>query len=169
MGLPNSIAGLPLHPLVVHAVVVLVPLAALGAVAVAFSGAARLRYGTVVAALTAVATLAVPIASESGENLEHALRRSPAIAAHAHLGDQLLPFVAVLLIAVLTLLLLDRRARRAGGPGAARARHRLLGAALATVVLLAAVASVVQVVRIGDSGAHAVWAGVPTAPVAGSG
>ena len=32
--MPETVLGLPLHPLVVHAVVVLVPLSALGAVAV---------------------------------------------------------------------------------------------------------------------------------------
>lgn len=172
MGLPDNVAGLPLHPLVVHAVVVLVPLAVLGAVVIALSPAARRRYGTLVAGVTAVATLAVPIATESGENLEHVLPLSPAIATHAHLGDELLPFVAVLLVAVLALLLVDRRERRADGPGAVvRAsvrRYRLLGAALAAVVVVTAGASAVQVVRVGDSGARAVWAGVPTAPVAGS-
>ena len=37
--------GLPLHPLVVHGAVVLVPLAALGTVAVVLSGWVRQRYG----------------------------------------------------------------------------------------------------------------------------
>lgn len=40
-----TLFGLPLHPLVVHAAVVLLPLAALGAIVIAVSERARKRYG----------------------------------------------------------------------------------------------------------------------------
>src|SRR3954467_12720153 len=76
---PLLVFGLPTHVLLVHAVVVLVPLAVLGAVVIAVWPAARRRYGWLVVAVTVVATATVPLATEAGEALEHALPRSPAI------------------------------------------------------------------------------------------
>ena len=87
---PTFVSGLPLHPLVVHVAVVLVPAAVLGALVVALWPAARRRWGWPVVALTALAAISVPLATSTGEGLEHNLPRSPAIATHAELGDQLI-------------------------------------------------------------------------------
>ena len=46
----DSVFGLPLHPLAVHAVVVLVPLAALGAVVMVVSRRLARRYGGLIVA-----------------------------------------------------------------------------------------------------------------------
>jgi uncharacterized membrane protein len=51
----SKIFGLPAHPLFVHIPIVLIPLAAIGAVAMAFSGHVRDRYGWLVLALGIVA------------------------------------------------------------------------------------------------------------------
>jgi uncharacterized membrane protein len=170
---PTFLSGLPLHPLVVHAVVVLVPAAVLGALAVALWPRARRRWGWPVVTLTALAALSVPLATSTGEGLEHNLPRTPAIATHAELGDQLLVFVAPLLIVVLGLVLVERRisaTARADGPGTAVV-PRLAGGRVGLAIVVLAVltvafagASAVQVVRIGDSGARAVWGGVAFAP-----
>ena len=63
----DLIDGLPVHPLVVHAVVVMLPLAVLGTVALALRPAWRLRYGWLLVGVTAVATVLVPVATSSGE------------------------------------------------------------------------------------------------------
>ena len=135
---PTFVSGLPLHPLVVHVAVVLVPAAVLGALVVALWPAARRRWGWPVVALTALAAISVPLATSTGEGLEHNLPRTPAIATHAELGDQLLVFVAPLLLVVLGLVLVERVAPHASacrrprdrrcsaalrGTGAARARR----------------------------------------------
>jgi uncharacterized membrane protein len=170
---PTFLSGLPLHPLVVHLVVVLVPAAVLGALVVALWPAARLRWGWPVVALTAIAAASIPLATSTGEGLEHNLPRTAAIATHAELGDQLLVFVAPLLIVVLGLVLVDRRRhapRRADGPGTVVAPQRSGGRARLAIVVLAALtivlagASAVQVFRIGDSGARAVWGEVTFTP-----
>jgi len=164
--MPTFISGLPVHVLVIHAVVVLVPLAVLGAVAVVVRPAARRRHGVLVVALTALAAVFVPLATSSGEGLQQSLPRNPMIATHAALGDQLLPLVALLLAAVTALVVLDRYGQRqpADGPGTmaapARRWRRPVGLLLSVAVLAAAAASAVQVVRIGDSGARAVWGGL---------
>lgn len=164
--MPTFLGDLPLHPLVVHAVVVLVPLAILGGIAVVAWPAARQRYGWLVVAVAAVATVSIPIATSTGEGLEHRLPRTAAIEAHAHLGDDLLVFVAGLFVALAVFVYLHHRASvgaRREGPGTTAAPARLTGGprvaagVLAGLAVVLAVVSAVQVYRIGDSGARAAW------------
>jgi hypothetical protein len=109
--------------------------------------AARRRFGWLVVGITAAATLAVPLATQSGEDLRDRLASTELIRTHAELGDQLAVFVVGLLLAVAALVWLTRK------PG--RPKALVIAAAVATVVL--AGISAVQVVRIGDSGAQAAW------------
>lgn len=176
--MPTFLSGLPLHPLVVHAVVVLVPVAVLGAITIALWPAARQRWGVPVAVVTALAALSVPVATSTGEGLEHNMPRTPAMSVHTELGDQLLVFVAPLLVVVVALVVLQRWPSRAGahaagaraeGPGgmtapARRPPPRALTAVVCVLTVALAVVSAVQIVRIGDSGARAAWGDVHYAP-----
>ncbi|HEY0816452.1 MAG TPA: DUF2231 domain-containing protein [Pseudonocardia sp.] len=164
--MPTFLGNLPLHPLVVHAVVVLVPLAILGALIIAVWPAARRRYGWLVVAVAAAATVAIPVATSTGEGLEHRLPRTAAIETHARLGDDLLVFVAGLLVALAVFVYFHHRTAVRGrheGPGTTSAPARLTGgprlaaAVFAVLVIVFAVVSAVQVYRIGDSGAQAAW------------
>ncbi len=165
--MPTFIGGLPLHPLVIHAAVVLVSLSVLGAVVVAVWPAARRRYGSLVVVTAVVATVCTVIAEQTGEGLEHSLLRDVAITAHAELGDGLKVWVAPLMIAVAALVLLHRRADRTierdtTGTTSALAlagRQRVVALALAVVTVVLAVGAAVAVFRVGDSGAQAVWGG----------
>lgn len=141
----GSVAGLPLHPLVVHGVVVLLPLMAVLTVVVAFLGRLRHAAWWVVAGNVVVTVMAL-VAEESGRRLQAALPPGDeAIERHAALGDLLPLFALGLLVAsVLSALLRSH------------ARLRRLGAAL---VLVAGVAAVVWTVLTGHSGATAVWGG----------
>ena len=71
---PTFVSGLPLHPLIVHAVVVLLPMAVLGAVLIAVWPAIRARWAWPVVVLTVAAVVAIPLATSTGEGLEHSLR-----------------------------------------------------------------------------------------------
>ena len=106
----DLIDGLPVHPLVVHAVVVLLPLACIGTVAIAVRPAWRARYGVLVVACAAVATVLLPVATSSGEALE---KRVGDPGQHAELGDQLIWFALPLLVLSATLVWIDRRRRAA--------------------------------------------------------
>lgn len=164
--MPTFISNLPVHVLVVHAVVVLVPLAVLGAVVAVLWPAARRRYGWLIVGVTAAATAAIPIATSSGEGLEHSLPPDALISVHTHLGDQLLVFVAGMLVVLTAFIVLHQRnhtpARREG-PGTTTAaagltgRLRIAAGVLAVLTVALAVVSGVQVYRIGDSGARAAW------------
>ncbi len=72
----DTVFGLPTHALVVHAVVVLVPVAAIGGVLVALLPRLRQRFGPLVAVLAVAAIPAVFVATQSGERLERRLNAS---------------------------------------------------------------------------------------------
>ncbi|MCW3843102.1 hypothetical protein ONA70_23665 [Micromonospora yasonensis] len=162
--MPDNINGLPVHPLVVHAVVVLLPLAALGVVALAVRPSWRGRFGLLVVLIAALAAAAVPLATSSGESLE---RRVGDPGRHAELGDTLLWFALPLLAAAVALYWLHRRS--AAWPETAEPRGAAgqgpVGVVVAVLAVIVAVANVVQVYRIGDSGAKAVWGDTPAASV----
>lgn len=140
-----DVLGLPLHPLVVHAVVVLLPLAALGALAVVVSAKLRDRFGWLVAACGVVAGGAAIVAKVSGEALASSLGVGQLVASHQSYG-QLVPFPAVTLaIALPVALLLRRRASMTGWWVAA------------AVAAVSALAALVLVLLTGHSGATAVW------------
>ena len=158
------VAGVPAHPLLVHAVVVLLPLAALGAVAVAVRPAWSRPYGPLVAAAALGGAVSATLARTTGLQLEGAIGVTPEFApvvdAHEQLGTWVLwvswPFAA---LAVATVVLAFRTTRAEGGGGgtatATRTTTRVVGAVTAVV----GVAVVVLVVLAGHSGAAAVWGG----------
>ncbi|WP_329249070.1 hypothetical protein OG417_02500 [Actinoallomurus sp. NBC_01490] len=153
----STIFGLPTHPLVVHAVVVLVPLAALSALVVAVWPAARDRYAPAALLLATLALISVPLATHTGEQLERHVHPSAFVERHTSMADGLLPFVGLLWLALAVLV----AARRLGATrGVSWTRYVAGGAAV--VAVIGAVASGVQVARIGDSGARAAWHGVAT-------
>ncbi|GAA2575091.1 hypothetical protein GCM10010399_00550 [Dactylosporangium fulvum] len=149
--MPATVNGLPLHPLVVHAVVVLLPLAVLGVVAITVRPRLRARFGVLVVVVTALATAAIPVATSTGEGLE-ARVGDPGV--HAELGDTLI-FFAVPLLAVAALLVWVVP-RNTG-------RRPWMGVLVTVLALLIAAANLVQVYRVGESGARAVWGGAATA------
>lgn len=143
----DLIDGLPWHPLVVHAVVVLLPLAVLGTILIAAVPRWRRPYGPLVVAAAAVATALVPVATSSGEALEKHVGDP---GKHAELGDQLIWFAVPLLVLALALVVLDRRS--------AAAARRGLVTGVAVLAVVASLATAVQVYRVGESGARAAWA-----------
>ncbi len=157
----DLINGIPLHPLVVHAIVVLLPLAMLGTIAIAVRPPWRLRYGPLAVAAAALSVILIPLGTSSGEALES---RVGDPGQHAQLGDQLIYFAVPLLVLSAALVWLEWRQQRrvVGEPS------RRLTTVVASLAVVAALASTVQVYRVGDSGARAAWADVPaprSAPV----
>lgn len=159
----DTINGLPVHPLIVHAVVVLLPLAALGVIAIAVYAPWRARFGALVVGVAAVATLAIPVTTESGESLE---RRVGEPGEHAELGETLIFFALPLLAVAIVLYWMGRRMTSAGPGRPARPAGRGRAVLTATLALVIALANLVQVYRVGDSGAKAVWSNAGTSTVA---
>lgn len=150
--------GLPLHILIVHFTVIVIPLAALCTVLAAAWPAARRRLGIVtpVVALTALAS--VPIASEAGEWLEERVAETQLVELHIEIAEVLLPWAIALFVVGLAQWAWYRFAvpnRSAGGPS--RTMRRVVTVALAVAVATAAVGSSVAVFVVGESGAKASW------------
>src|SRR5919199_3284502 len=110
----DTISGLPVHVLVVHAVVVLLPLMAVATVAVAVRRGWRSAAPWVVLVDAAVVGLAY-VAKESGEVLQKRLAQfTPDVAQdHAKHGD-LVPYFAVALLVAAVLVWLTSRSVRLG-------------------------------------------------------
>ena len=143
--------GLPVHALVVHAVVVLLPLACLGTIAIAVRPSWRRTYGVLVVGCAAAATVLIPVATSSGEELEHRVGNP---GEHAELGDQLIWFAIPLVALSAAIWWLERR-KAAGKPAVGPAA---LPTVVAVLAVVSALAAGVQVYRVGDSGAKAAWA-----------
>src|SRR4051812_14465522 len=104
-----TVDGIPAHPLVVHAVVVLLPLAAVGTLLVVARPAWRRQLGVWVLLLALGGVAAVPVATQTGEQLEHAIGGSELIAIHEERAE-------TLLIPAVIFLLLPAAALPAGAP-----------------------------------------------------
>lgn len=152
--------GLPAHVLFVHFVIVLVPLSALALVVCVLWPEAARRLGVVLPVLAGLTLLSVPLTTHAGEWLEAHVASDPLIRRHAELGDGLLPWAGGLFVlAVAVWWTAGRRTSGAADPAgsaawAAQVPVRVVAAILTLVV---AVGSVVEVYRIGDSGAKAAW------------
>ena len=152
--MPEGIAGVPLHPLVVHAVVVLLPLAAVGVIVEAVVPRWRSALAVTVLMVTIVGTALVPIATQSGKNLRQSLGVESLVARHASLGQSLIFFAGPLLVAAVGLWWTERR------DGDREYSASAISITFRIVAVIIAVATIIQVVRIGHSGAEAVWSGV---------
>ncbi|MCK9929274.1 hypothetical protein MXD62_19180 [Frankia sp. Mgl5] len=166
---PTEINGLPAHALLVHVVIVLVPVAA---VLVGLSSAwpaARRRLGAVTPLVALAALVSVPLTTHAGEWLEERVPADPLVQRHAELGDSLLPWVGGLFVLAAVSWALSRRSASSdsseptSSPSpdpahvASSPAQRGIVVLVAALSIVAAVGSVVQTYRIGDSGAKAVW------------
>ena len=157
--------GLPLHPLVVHAVVVLLPLAAVATLLVVVRPVWRRQLGVWVLLLAAAGVFAVPVATSTGEQLRASLGGgSPLVEIHEERAETLLIPALIYLVLLAATVLVGRRADAAvDGPGAAHATRSNVGSlqriTMITGVLaaLAGLAVTGLVVWIGHAGSVAVW------------
>ncbi len=158
-GLFDTLSGLPVHPLVVHFAVVLIPLSALALVVIVLVPRWRATFGWVVLAGLVVGAGAAFVATQSGEALAE---RVGTPERHAQLGDATAKVAALLVVvAIVWFLLARRRAADATAPERGLGRGLQLLAAIVTIVL--ALATLGLTVAVGHSGAQAVWSGTITA------
>jgi hypothetical protein len=159
---PTQINGLPAHILLVHVVVILVPLTAIALIVCAVWPSWMRRMGLVLPLLALATLVSVPLTTHAGEWLERHTASTPLIRKHTELGDGLLPWAIGLFVLAAGLWWWNRRTAAAstgGGTGGAAAPAMPLRVAAAVVCAVVAVGAVVQVYRIGDSGAKAAWTG----------
>ncbi len=159
----TTINGLPAHVLFVHFIVVLAPLTAILAIGCAVWPLLRRHLVWLVVALALLTAVLTPLTTDAGEWLEEQRGRSALLHAHTELGDTMLYFAIALVIAAGLIAFLHVRDRRGASPG------RVTRWLITAFVVLVSVATIVQVYRIGDSGAKATWGDVGGGTAAASG
>ena len=148
--MPETVFGLPLHPLIVHATVVIVPATA-AAVALWFANARFRAWAGILPLLMAVAsTILAPLSTSTGENLEHTVGESKLVEEHAELGDMLIWWCLGMLVVAAAGWFLRRRGDLSKG----------VTVALLVAGLAVSTGTLVQTVLIGHSGAKAAWSDV---------
>jgi hypothetical protein len=145
----DTVKGLPVHALVVHATVVLVPLMCLLTVLVALRPRLREKYAWWTFTGDVLGIALVYVTMQSGERFEERLGTNPAIERHEHLGRQLIWFVIALAVTALIVALTTKQGNALSLAGT------LLSGVAAVLVLI-------WVVRIGHTGAEAVYGGLVT-------
>mgnify|MGYP001552179171 FL=1 len=149
--MPNSYFGLPLHPLIVHATVVMIPLAALAVLLSVLSSRFRAWAGPLPVGLSLIGVILVPLSTSTGETLQRHVPETALLEKHTHMAEGLLPWMLALFAFSAASYWLQRR--RASGESVAKP----LAAAVAVLALASVVGTTVQVGRIGHSGAKAAW------------
>lgn len=143
----GMLAGLPLHPLLVHSAVVLVPLVAVGALVMSYLPSFSRRHGKLILGLAIVAQISVFLAKISGEAFAQILNKN--VEKHAQLGE-VAPFITIPMV---VLIYLRWRMDRSGSSFGSVVIRRLTSVAL----VIACLASLVVIFLVGHSGAASVW------------
>lgn len=149
-----TVGGLPLHPLAVHAAVVLLPLAVLGLIAIILKPAWREHYSWLIMGALVAGVGATLVAVQAGEQLATITGITEE---HRRLGKAL-GYEAILLLVFAAWWFWQQRVQQ----GSSKRRRSALGKGPETVAavgsLLLGVGSLLLAALVGHSGATAVWA-----------
>jgi len=146
----DTIAGIPSHPLFVHAPVVLIPLVGLAAVVLAFRPDWRTRLGWWPAVAAGVCLIATFLAVGSGNALDERLDGLVNTERHESLALTTLALVALFFGATVA----QRLLRESDG------RLRLVKRAVTFLVVISAGMAVWWTFLTGEEGARITWSGV---------
>jgi uncharacterized membrane protein len=155
-----TINGLPLHPLIVHVVVVFAPLAAVGGIMYAAKPSWRwwLRWPFVASAV--ISAGAGVLAVQSGYSLEHArhLEQLAALQTHRHRGSILRWVMLAFLVPTgLAAWLLGGTSPVTSGWGARDGRTGVVAVGIQVLVIASSIFLLIWVFLTGDSGARSIW------------
>jgi hypothetical protein len=153
---------LPLHVLVIHAAVVVLPVGALTGIAFALVPKWRWLLRWPVLLLGVGSALLAFVAMESGDAFVDAMPQlAQLIKVHRGRGILLFWFsIAFMVLTTLAFFWLTGPSPLASGKGAKATKHRPLELVLSTAVVVMGVLVIWQTVRTGDAGAKAVWSGL---------
>ena len=146
----NNLFGLPAHPLLVHLPVVMVPMAALGAIILAIFPKYFARFGWWVTGISFIGAIGAILAAGSGETLEERVDRSSTLRDHAEMGETA-RLLAVVLFVVLLIVMLARKYR------ATDMAKKAVAIAVSVVIAVSAAAAGWVIIQTGHSGAKASW------------
>jgi hypothetical protein len=145
----DTIAGLPMHPLLVHALVVFLPLMCLVTIAVAVRAPWR-RFAVPVLAADVLIFLLAESVEQAGKKLLARLSQinpagSPELATHVQWGQRIAPLAAGMVVVAIIVVLTRNRAK--------------LAPIAAVLAIIGGLVTIGVTVYTGDTGARAVWSG----------
>jgi cytochrome b involved in lipid metabolism len=140
--------GLPLHPLIIHAVVVLVPLSALGVIFLLVFPRFAPTFSPLILILLIASTVAGFIAENSGQALSN---RVGYPGDHAEQGERLAKLILLFTLLYITWFVIYRKSIKF------KSADKLLKRGLSVLLLLAAIASTTLTFIVGHSGAKVTW------------
>ena len=141
------VAGLPLHPLIIHVSVILIPLVAISALVMSYLPSFSRRYGKAIFSLALVAQGSLFLSRTTGQALTKIMEKD--MGRHADLGE-VAPFITLPMVA---LIYLRFRMDRSGTTFGSVFVRLLTSIAL----IVASLASIAIVFLVGHSGAVSVW------------
>ena len=144
----DLILGLPIHPLIIHAVAVLVPLSALGVISLLVFPRFAPTFSPLILILLIASTLAGFIAENSGQALSN---RVGYPGDHAEQGERLAKLILLFTLLYITWFVIYRKSIKF------KSADKLLKNSLSVLLLLAAIASTTLTFIVGHSGAKASW------------
>ncbi len=164
-GLNVKVFGVPAHPLLVHAAVVLVPLAAIALIATGWREAWRRAYYLPIALMAVVGAGATFFAKQTGEGLLQTVREAgKQVGDHPEQGNAALVFSGLLAMACVGLYVYheygERIREHVGWTDRFRLPFNEHAALYAASIPIAALAIATMIVA-GHSGAQLVWKSTP--------
>lgn len=160
----EELGGLPAHPLLVHVVVVMVPLAAIGMIAIALRPKWQRAYGPVVVAFAGLGFLGAIFAASSGEELEEVRRSagetiSATLRDHVEMGDTAEVLAGIFFLFVVAWFVVTRWSARVGEERAAKTlrKPKAIAVGLLAVAALSGAVATYSVTVTGHNGAKSVW------------
>jgi len=166
----DRLFGLPAHPLLLHAPVVLIPILAAATVALMVRPDWRERHGVVLAVLALASLAATVLAAGAGDALREARFAAfagipggdAALNEHAELGEGLRNIMFAFTGGLIGIVILDTVSRRGEGPArlvqlAGLLRHPTIDKIVRVGTVLVAALALVWVIRAGHTGAKLAW------------
>jgi hypothetical protein len=157
-----------MHVLLVHAVVVLLPLAVVVTAVGAFLPSFRRKFGLAIPALAFVAMGFVPLTTHEGEWLRARVPDSALVQRHAEMGDGATFLAGLVFLVAAARWYLDVAPEK-NWPLPKLAARSFVAPLVGALAVVIGLGTIVQIYRIGDSGARAAWEGriVPAHAVEG--
>lgn len=158
-----TLNGIPLHPLFVHAVVMLVPVASIAAIVGLLWPAARRKLGIVTPLLALAAAGSAAFTMQAGEWLEERVDETALLETHTDGAEMVPPWIIFMVVAVcgqwLWFRLQAKRAAAGQEPLVSASLARVANWVLAILVMVSSIGATTIIAIVGDAGAKAVWDG----------
>jgi uncharacterized membrane protein len=164
IAITDTLGGIVSHPLLVHIPVVLVPLATIGVIVLAFRPRWVPTFGPLVAIITGIGMVGAWLAAESGESLEERFESAGqeiagTLEEHVEMGESVPVIVGLFFVAVVAWVAVSWWRRRAGEERATAVlrKPRIVVSVLMALAIVLGVVATVSVAQTGHSGAKSVW------------